>query len=125
VRAGQKLKQPAVTTERRGLLDYANDWKLLVDFEHRKMVFPPCIVATDLRPDVVLWSVRSHVVILLELTCPAEEGIDAAQVRKESKYDGLVRAINDTKTWRARLLTLEVGARGLVGSRTGISACLV
>ena len=56
--------------------------------------------------------------IFLELTCPAEEGIDAAQIRKESKYDDLLRTINDTKTWRARLLTLEVGARGLVGSRT-------
>jgi ssDNA thymidine ADP-ribosyltransferase, DarT/zinc-binding in reverse transcriptase len=117
VKAGQKLKTPTPRI-RRGLLDYANDWQMLVDFEHRRIVFPPCIVPTNLRPDVVLWSMRSHVVILLELTCPAEEGISAAQIRKESKYDGLLETINETKTWKARLFTLEVGARGLVASRT-------
>ena len=56
--------------------------------------------------------------ILLELTCPAEEGIAAAQVRKEERYKDLLNQINETKTWKARLMTLEVGARGLVGSNT-------
>ena len=56
--------------------------------------------------------------ILLELTCPAEEGITAAQIRKESRYKELVTDINETKTWKAHLLTLEVGARGLVASST-------
>jgi len=91
---------------------YAN-----VDYEHKTITFPPFIVSTRLRPDVVLWSVRS-VVILLELTCPAEEGIAAAQVRKTSRYKKLLEDIDATKTWKARLLTLEVGARGLVGSST-------
>ena len=91
---------------------------MLVDFDHRKITFPPFIVATDLRPDVVLWSTLSRTVILLELTCPAEEGIAAAQIRKQSRYQDLLDEINATKTWKARLLTLEVGARGLVGSST-------
>ena len=56
--------------------------------------------------------------MLLELTCPAEEGIAAAQIRKQSRYQDLLDEINATKTWKARLLTLEVGARGLVGSST-------
>ena len=56
--------------------------------------------------------------ILLELTCPAEEGIAAAQIRKEARYLELLKQINGTKTWKARLLTVEVGARGLVGSTT-------
>ena len=59
-----------------------------------------------------------QIVILLELTCPAEEGITAAQIRRESRYADLLERINETKTWKARLLTLEVGARGLVGSST-------
>jgi len=84
----------------------------------KTITFPPFIVPTSLRPDVVLWSVRSHVVILLELTCPAEEGIAAAQVRKTSRYKKLLEDIDATNTWKARLLTLEVGARGLVGSST-------
>ena len=57
-------------------------------------------------------------VILLELTCPAEEGISAAQLRKETRYAELLRLINEQKVWKAQLLTLEVGARGLVCSKT-------
>jgi hypothetical protein len=97
VRAGQKLKGPTAKTDNRGLLDYANDWKMLVDFDHRKITFPPFIVATNLRPDVVLWSALSRTVILLELTCPAEEGIAAAQIRKQSRYEDLLDEINATK----------------------------
>ena len=99
-----------------GLLAYANDWKL-VDFEDRKMVFPPLICATSLTPDIVIWSKMSRSVILIELTCCAEEGINAAQQRKETRYAELMEQINLTN-WKASLLTLEIGARGLVGSRT-------
>src|SRR6185295_19575972 len=60
----------------------------------------------------------SRTVILIELTCPAEEGIEAAQIRKETRYHELLEQINDTKTWKARLMTVEVGARGLVGTST-------
>jgi hypothetical protein len=117
VRAGQKARRSAAPI-RRGLLDYANDWKLQADFANRELVFPPCIIATNLRPDIVIWSMRTCTVILLELTCCAEEGIDEAQQRKEARYQGLLDDINATKIWKAQLLTLEVGARGLVGSRT-------
>jgi hypothetical protein len=102
--------------KRRSLLEFANDWQL-VDFKDDKMVFPPSICPTQLRPDAVIWSALSRTVILLELTCPAEEGIHAAQIRKEDRYDNLMAEITDQK-WTPTLLTLEVGARGLVGSRT-------
>ena len=49
---------------------------------------------------------------MLELTCCAEEGIAAAQVRKESRYQGLLDEINAAGKWTAQLLTIEVGARG-------------
>src|SRR4051812_35243323 len=57
----------------------------------------------------------SRVVVLIELTCPAEEGMAAAQLRKETKYSSLLDSINATNIWKASLWTLEVGARGLVG----------
>ena len=117
VRAGQAKKLPT-SAPRRGLLDYANDWKILVDFDSKPITFPPVICATSERPDVIIWSPLSRTVILLELTCPAEEGIAAAQLRKECRYADLLAQINNTKTWKARLLTLEVGARGLVASTT-------
>ena len=57
----------------------------------------------------------SRVVVLIELTCPAEEGMGAAQLRKETKYSALLDSINATNVWKASLWTLEIGARGLVG----------
>jgi hypothetical protein len=118
VRAGEKRDGPAPRRDHPGLLGCANDWKLLVDFDHRQYVFPPSICATSERPDVVLWSVRARMVILLELTVPAEEGMHAAQVRKEAKYAKLLDSIAASNFWKPRLWTLEVGARGLVSSRT-------
>jgi len=61
---------------------------------------------------------NSRTVILIELTCCAEEGVAAAQARKEARYEDLLTTIRETKMWTARLLTVEVGARGLVGSST-------
>ena len=40
------------------------------------------------------------------------------QLRKETKYSGLVDEINATEVWKPMLFTLEVGARGLVGLST-------
>ena len=48
----------------------------------------------------------SRSVVLLELTCCAEEGLRQAQLRKETKYTGLVDEINSTGVWKASLFTL-------------------
>jgi zinc-binding in reverse transcriptase len=116
VRAGKEKpsKQPQ---GKAGLLSGANDWKLLVDYDHEKIVYPPVICASIERPDAVLWSCKTRAVILVELTCPAEEGVEAAQLRKENRYFKLV---NDSREagWRAELLTIECGARGLIGNST-------
>ena len=117
VAAGGRGKKRTSDPRSRCLLDYANDWKLQVDFEDRKLVFPPNICATSLRPDIVIYSALTRNVILLELTCCAEEGIDAAQLRKETRYAELMTTIA-AQNWTAKLFTLEVGARGLIGSRT-------
>ena len=69
VRAGEK-KRVRAKPPNRGQLGCANDWKLLVDYDHRQYVFPPSICATNERPDVVIWSMRCRAVILLEPHCP-------------------------------------------------------
>ena len=56
--------------------------------------------------------------ILLELTVPAEEGVESANLRKEAKYTKLLDEISASNFWKPRLWTLEVGARGLVATRT-------
>ena len=47
----------------------------------------------------------------IELTCPAEEGIEAAKERKEGRYFLLNCAVKD-RGWASSVATLEVGARG-------------
>ena len=56
--------------------------------------FPPSIIATPLRPDIVIWSKMARVVVLIELTCCAEEGVREAQLRKQTKYIPLVNQCN-------------------------------
>ena len=54
---------------------------------------------------------------MIELTCPAEEGIEAARERKLGRYFQLKQDI-DGAGWAAGLLTIEVGARGYVAYST-------
>ena len=111
VRKGETKKGGGQPPERftQSVLECANDWRLSVDFDSKKAEFPPSIVATPLRPDIVLWSRMSRVVVLIELTCPAEEGMFNAQLRKETKYTGLLDDINATEVWKPGAFTLEVG----------------
>ena len=116
VRAGTTSSRTRVPAS--SLLDGSTDWCMSVDYKHKKAIFPPLICATDERPDIVLWSESSRRVLLLELTCPAEEGIEAARLRKESRYAPLLTLIESTRCWTPELFTLEIGARGLVACRT-------
>lgn len=49
---------------------------------------------------------------MIELTCPAEENILSAQIRKSAKYMGLQNLISSSGNWTSQLITIEVGARG-------------
>ena len=115
--ASATSKIPCSRTRRdKSLLSAANDWQLLIDFDCHRMLFPPIIVATSGRPDVVLWSTSTKTVILGELTCPAEENIMKAHVRKVDRYATLCEQIRDAG-WTPVLRTFEAGARGFVGHR--------
>lgn len=101
------------------LLSSAPDWRLLVDFHHSPYLFPPHILATKQRPDILLFSNSLHVVIFGELTCPAEEGLAEAKLRKEARYSDLAEELRTMKhPWTVHNLTLEVGARGFVARST-------
>ena len=60
------------------LLNRSNDWKLLFDLPGENYIFPPEIYCTAERPDILIWSPRLKQLIMIELTCPAEEVIEAA-----------------------------------------------
>ena len=74
-------------------------------------MFPPAIYSTPERPDLVLWSASRRRVILIELTCPAEEGIQDAASRKVARYAGLCGEC-ERLGWSVSMATVEVGARG-------------
>ena len=112
VRSGEKRAGAKPKADRRGLLDGVNDWKLQADYKECQAGFPPVIFSTSERPDIVIWSASARLVILLELTVPAEEGIVAAQLRKQARYQTLLDEIQSRTKWKAVLLTVEIGARG-------------
>ena len=114
VRPGQKAPKK-LSCCHKSALDGASDWKILTDFEHDKLVFPPEILSTNLRPDMIIWSVSLKRVILLELTCPAEENFAYASARKLDRYDELLELIRRAG-WDPSLYPFEVGARGFVAS---------
>ena len=97
-----------------GLISGTNDWKLLVDLPGSNYVFPPEILATLERPDIVIWSAKLHKVYLIELTCPAEENIQTAQNFKTSKYLPLMNQISADTNWTPLFFMIEVGVRGFV-----------
>ena len=76
--------------------------------------FPHHIVPTNLRPDIVWWSDEKRELSLLELTVSYETKVDDARSRKKAKYHDLVVA-GRAAGYRVRLITLEVGSRGMLG----------
>lgn len=72
--------------------------------------------SSPLRPDM-LWSVPARVVILVELTVPWEEEMEAAYERKKERYADLVAACSQAG-WRAFTFLVEVGCRGFIGTST-------
>ena len=51
----------------------------------KQLKFPKEVIPTSLRPDIVLWSISMRTVIMVELTVPWEEGMEAAFERKKAK----------------------------------------
>eukprot|EP00057_Strongylocentrotus_purpuratus_P031916 XP_786079.3 PREDICTED: uncharacterized protein LOC580961 [Strongylocentrotus purpuratus] len=77
------------TGRQRTCLDGASDWNIRIDLGE-KLIFPPAIVVTNLRPDVVIWSPTSKRAILLELTVPHGANMQRAHERKSRKYEELL-----------------------------------
>ena len=92
VRKGDNLARPAKLAPRKSLLSGSTDWKLLVDYSDRPIVFSSEILATSQRLDIVIWSVALKKVVTVELACPAEECIEAAVERKLGRYTQLKQA---------------------------------
>ena len=73
----QQIKQHSKEKKKHiiGLLNIALDWTVLLDLRSAPVPFPPHILVTLERPDIVIYSNLLKVVIMIELTSPAEENI--------------------------------------------------
>ena len=86
------------------------------------MVIPSFISVSRLRPDVVLYSLSTKTVIILELTCLCEENMEELHNKKCEKYHPLSLAMV-SNGWSVHLLPIEVGARGYCS--TNVKSCLM
>ena len=87
------------------------DSRITADLPNISFTFPQNIVATDERPDIVVWSDSS--IHMVELTIPFETGIEDAAQRKLAKYAELVKRCR-RNGFAATLTTIEVGSRGFI-----------
>ena len=74
--------------------------------------FPLHIVSTDLRPDLVWWNEAHKSLNLTELTVCFETNFEEAAQRKSAKYMDLLEQAR-AKGYKAQLITLQVGSRGV------------
>ena len=109
-KAGEKRKTSASCSPNPGILQGTPDWEIKVDIG-RKLVFPTQIVATRLRPDIVISSESRKTVIVVELTVPWEDRLEEAHELKKTKYEGLMQEAR-ANGWTAHIFPVEVGCRG-------------
>ncbi|KAI8490494.1 hypothetical protein Bbelb_317620 [Branchiostoma belcheri] len=105
VKEGQRAT-PGVRRSREGLIR-KGEWEMAVDLDTR-LDFPRNICETTLRPDIVLCSSVQKTVLVIELTIPWEENIQAAYERKELKYQELVQLQCVENGWRSLLYPISL-----------------
>jgi ubiquitin C-terminal hydrolase len=114
VREGCQSNTRQTPTPKEGILERGKDWNLLTDLG-KQLKFPTHIIITSLRPDLVIFSDSSKILIIIELTCPCEENIDCRHTEKTIKYSDLV-ADCIRRGWKVFFFAVEVGARGFASN---------
>jgi hypothetical protein len=102
-----------------GLLHEAGGWEIIADLgTNKNYIFPPDIAITIQRPDICIICRPQKRVILLELTCPLEDLVMDAAIRKTISYQKLAHDIA-SNNWECDFFSLEVGSRGNDASSLG------
>ena len=110
VKPGKKLRKTKSKQQTVGFLHFAEDWKVLCD-RKSALVVPVFLAVTTLRPDIIIYSPQTRVVIIIELTSPCEENFEDRHKQKVDKYFSLCEAMRFNK-WTVHFFAIEVGARG-------------
>ena len=92
---------------------WAGSWEVAADLTGSERFFP---IPTPKKPDIVVWSAERKIVYLVELTVPHEDNIEAAHIRKDDRYEKLLKECEEAG-WEASHFSVEVGCRGFIGER--------
>lgn len=92
---------------------WSGHWEVAADLPGRQS---PFVIPSPKKPDIVVWCTERKIVFLVKLIVPREDNIDAAQARKEDRYEELLEKCEDAG-WSASHFPVEVGCRGFVGNR--------
>jgi hypothetical protein len=112
-------KAPRVQKPRKpvSIIETASDWQSICDLPTETYVFPFDVATpTTKRPDIVMWSVATKQLVMLELTCPDETRVVESATLKQERYRELVDECS--KTMKTVCLTVEVGTRGYVAMQS-------
>ena len=103
-------------TRSRSILDVncASDWQINFDFFDNPTIPGQTGVDTNLRPDIVIFSLAAKTLFWFEETVPLERNIVDAAIRKEARYAQLKTDIV-LKGWSVHDFTFEIGALGFIG----------
>ncbi|GFR74377.1 reverse transcriptase [Elysia marginata] len=102
------------STQRKGLLDGCDDWEVSADLSEWDK-HPDVIRRTTLGPDIVIHSPSSQQFIMVELTVPYESRMEQAHTYKKEKYLDLTKELEESG-YRAKIMPIEIGTKGLAGS---------
>jgi hypothetical protein len=99
------------------ILETATDWQLICDLPIAgEYSFPIEAAVTERRPDIVVWSVATKQLVMVELTVPNETRVVTAMELKQASYKELAEECR--ATFETTVLTVEVGTRGFLATQT-------
>ena len=110
VKEGEQCKRSTKKVDKLGILHEAKDWVMETDLD-QQLQFPEIICSSTQRPDIVLYLDKLKKVVVVELTCPAEENIEERHSEKLGRYEILTKDCISTG-WKVHLFAIEVGVRG-------------
>ena len=125
---GTAYRNPAIPFSKKdctNILQNANDWEVLMDEEHKKIVFPPQIAETVKRPDITIYSERTKRVIIIELTVPMEQNLSNAHARKKCIYQDLIVAECENRGWCTHYFPIRNRKQGLLQYTTEQMSCCI
>ena len=92
-----------------------SDYTIVSDFAGAETyAFPPTLMTTDLRRDIVVFSVAKQHASIIELTVPLKVcNFKKAHTKKQTKYHYVLEDIKGNG-FDADIITIEVGSRSFI-----------